>query len=943
MGFSFNGDSSAESLAKRMRRPLGIFMVSAGLILSMACGGGGGASGGGTTTPATPTSLTISGATGAPRATVHYSAPGSPTVVSPTNGVVATSIASSGTVTADDSGRYSFQVPLGWSGTVTPVKDGYQFNPASNNYVNGQNQRPSPDFVVSVAGNGKRIAGSTGVGDVSLSYVDGTTKTTTSLSDGTYELVVSDGWSGSVTISKTGYTFSPASLSFTSVHSDQASQDYTATAITYTISGNAGLPSTTLSYTDGSAKTATSDGSGNYALTVSYSWSGTVTPSRAGYGFSPANKTYSNTLASRSGENYTAAPITYTVAGTLGTAGAGATLSYTDGTLQTATADASGNYSFTVSYHWSGTVTPSKTGYSFSPANKTYTSVGANQTSQNYTTAAITYTISGSAGVAGATLTYTDGSTKTTTSDGSGNYTVTVPYDWSGSVTPSKTGYSFNPASLSYLNLRSNQTGQNFNASHTITGIRHWFYLPFNAATGVITPAAPEPATPTNPSTYIRCQQLDGTSLPGTYDLTTGTFSVPSVPAGKYWLIRNYDYILTDKDSVDLSTFQGGRRTTDTADPALTTPVQFTTTGLNSWQVNDYVYLYDYNANLYSEVNWESQVGAPALNDTQLSQSTPLMVNWGYGLDTGGPINLVDTSAGDMPRLVQMVSHTISSESVQVASKSYQPSPLTITSGSSATVGGSFSSLSPSDSVYVNFKRSLFATYQGQYNPSSSGHVNGAFITFMALPGASTYGFVGQAAGLLNTQALSGSVSTDLNLGAVSIPTPPAGCEKIVYGGQSHYVPWQLAGSATTYIKGRMFSYRNTLPTPTSPFLPVISPVRNPTINGNSMFSDRTGVGLTPLIAWTAPDLGTPQAYYITIYKLSTNSGQTYASNVGWLCIPGDQTSVNIPAGILTSGSYYGVIIRAYADGAYSPSTAPYLRDHFPYGFADSISNKFMP
>ena len=480
-------------------------------------------------------------------------------------------------------------------------------------------------------------------------------------------------------------------------------------------------------------------------------------------------------------------------------------------------------------------------------------------------------------------------------------------------------------------------------ATRTVTGQRVWTYLPFDASTGIITPTAPEPATPSNPSTYIRCQQLDGTSLPGTYDLTTGRFSVPSVPTGKYWLIRNYDYILTDKDSVDLSIFQGGRRTTDTADPAVTTAVQFATTGLNSWQAKDYVYLYDYNANLCSDVTSETSGGTPAISDTQLSQSAPMMVNWGYGLDTGGPINLVDTTAGDKPRLVQMVSQTILSESVQVASKSYQPGSLTITSGGSTTVGGSFSSWSLSDSVYVNFKRSLFATYQGQYNPSSSGHVNGAFIMFLALPGASTYGFAGQAADLLNTQASSSSVSTDLNLGAVSIPTPPAGCEKIVYGGQSHYVPWQITGSSATYIKGRMFSYRNTLPTPTSPFAPVIGPVRNPTVNGNSMFSDRTGVGLTPLIAWTAPDLGTPQAYYITIFKLSTNAGQTYASNVGWLCIPGDQTSVNIPAGILTTGSYYGVIIRAYADGAYSPSAAPYLRDHFPFGFADSISNKFMP
>ncbi|MGE5375660.1 MAG: hypothetical protein ACM3XO_11445 [Bacteroidota bacterium] len=61
------------------------------------------------------------------------------------------------------------------------------------------------------------------------------------------------------------------------------------------------------------------------------------------------------------------------------------TLSYTDGTPKTAAADANGNYSFTVSYGWSGTVTPSRTGFTFSPASKTYNNVTADQTSQNYT------------------------------------------------------------------------------------------------------------------------------------------------------------------------------------------------------------------------------------------------------------------------------------------------------------------------------------------------------------------------------------------------------------------------------------------------------------------------------------------------------------------------------------------------------------------------------
>ncbi len=71
-------------------------------------------------------------------------------------------------------------------------------------------------------------------------------------------------------------------------------------------------------------------------------------------------------------------------------------------------------------------------------------------------------TISGNTGVAGVTLSYTDGTAKTATSDGSGNYSFTVPYNWSGVVIPTLTGYSFVPPSTNYTNVIADQTAQNY-------------------------------------------------------------------------------------------------------------------------------------------------------------------------------------------------------------------------------------------------------------------------------------------------------------------------------------------------------------------------------------------------------------------------------------------------------------------------------------------------
>jgi hypothetical protein len=280
-------------------------------------------------------------------------------------------------------------------------------------------------------------------------------------SNGYYSFTVLHGWSGTVTASKTGYTFSPASKDYVNVIVNQTDQNYTATPNIYTISGNAGVAGATITYTGGST---TANGNGDYFFTVTYGWSGSVTPSKTGYIFSPASKDYANITANQNGQDYTVTLNTYTVSGNVGVAGA--TINYSGGST---TVDVNGDYSFMVSYGWSGTVTPSKVGYTFSPVSKEYANVASDQAGQNYTTALNTYTVSGNAGVAGATVAYTGGST---TADTNGDYSFTVSYGWSGTVTPSKTGYIFSPSSKTYTDVSADQI-QGFTATiitYTIFG-----------------------------------------------------------------------------------------------------------------------------------------------------------------------------------------------------------------------------------------------------------------------------------------------------------------------------------------------------------------------------------------------------------------------------------------------------------------------------------------
>ena len=75
------------------------------------------------------------------------------------------------------------------------------------------------------------------------------------------------------------------------------------------------------------------------------------------------------------------------------------------------------------------------------------------------------YTISGNTGVRGATVSYNDGSNNTDVTNGDGNYTITVPGGWSGTVTPTHPCFTFTPANRSYTNITANQTGQDYTAT----------------------------------------------------------------------------------------------------------------------------------------------------------------------------------------------------------------------------------------------------------------------------------------------------------------------------------------------------------------------------------------------------------------------------------------------------------------------------------------------
>ena len=267
-------------------------------------------------------------------------------------------------------------------------------------FVAGQNTtNPPPPTTYSISGTISPSAGGSGA-TVTLSGA--ASATTTANSSGAYTFTGLSNGSYTVTPSHAGYTFSPASQNTTVGGANVSGVNFTAAAQnnTYSVSGTitptAGGSGATVTLSGAASATTTANSSGAYSFTGLANGSYAVTPSKAGYTFSPTSANATVNGANVTGINFTATAQTntFSISGTItATAGPlnGATVALSGPAAANATTNSSGSYSFSGLANGTYTVTPSDTGYTFTPANQSVTVNGANQTAVNFT-AAVTQT-----------------------------------------------------------------------------------------------------------------------------------------------------------------------------------------------------------------------------------------------------------------------------------------------------------------------------------------------------------------------------------------------------------------------------------------------------------------------------------------------------------------------------------------------------------------------
>ncbi len=201
---------------------------------------------------------------------------------------------------------------------------------------------------------------------------------------GYFETGIASGWTGNVSIVKTGYTFSQSLIAISNLGAP-VNYSITGAKNVYTASGRivgpisgAGVSQVKMKGLIGEPYT---NDSGYYSVNVFYGYNCFFYPEKGSLNLSPASKTYSNVTSNKS-ETFTGG---YYLGGYVydqyGTPEPGVLLQGLPGSVYS---NASGSYSVLVDAGWNGTVVPIKTGMGFSPSSRTYTNLATNYEWENY-------------------------------------------------------------------------------------------------------------------------------------------------------------------------------------------------------------------------------------------------------------------------------------------------------------------------------------------------------------------------------------------------------------------------------------------------------------------------------------------------------------------------------------------------------------------------------
>lgn len=384
---------------------------------------------------------------------------------------------------------------------------------------------------------------------------------------------------------------------------------------------------------------------------------------------------------------------------------------------------------------------------------------------------------------------------------------------------------------------------------------------------------------------------LAGTTAPD------GTFTVPVVPAGTYYLRTEIlasdgtwlpgDYFVTSERTIHLGGFYTGRA--DSARPKTPTTLTVDADNLSPWKKTDSILFYSLGADAFWRLESENELSSLMEGGTRIS-ALALDLSETYGM------TLVDSSKGDRLFVTQLVSAMAGSFPYVTSMRVFEPAPFTQAEGQAAAIAGTFQPVPNPQQVSLTWHQTAFAALATDVHPTAGTLGHSLFVE--AQPAGPGRYVGGTSAMVLSGFADAETVGSNDQRVDLSYGNPYPASWPLIAQATSMYVVGTGDDTRWAYLEtwGPLENLART------PLRPAITPPRVVKVEGPS---------LTPKISWDAPAVGTPAIYRVEIYQRDSAGNWDLPT---WIFT--QERSITVPPEVLETGVpyYVGVTARTVHD-----------------------------
>ncbi len=391
------------------------------------------------------------------------------------------------------------------------------------------------------------------------------------------------------------------------------------------------------------------------------------------------------------------------------------------------------------------------------------------------------------------------------------------------------------------------------------------------------------------------------------------------IPVGPYVLARAFEYVVSDADDFELGARTLGKRDRPISNASATLTVELR--GVPTAR-GDTVGLTSLSSGTTSDV---MSLATP--NDGGIATAT---TDFGVALQPFG------MSGADGDELTVVLKRTVTDggNSWSAAHSSATVPAPELASQQTAMTTVTLTPLAQ-ELLQVNVRASDFEQFVTDVSPGAT--VLSTIATVSAFTGSSRPGaggdFVGRSTSIASASLQPGR--GDLAL-AMTFGRPFGAAPLVVEGRLNALVSFSLSGRTLSRPTEAMSTTRAD-----GGVLEVtLSPPRFVRINGESATVNRTGVGVTPVIEWSPPTVGTPGTFVVTFYKLTPQGTTLTQSLVAQVRTPFSR--LRVPPFALTVGEAYVAYVTAFTTTGFDPRRFGFHNDR-ESGRAALVTAIFIP